>query len=522
MSILNKIAGSEVDRLIGNVAPKFKKKLDSATNKIFHQLGVIKNVLEYQDISGEQKLKGNPNKRLIGEPSKVQENKQSLSPLMGVSEFKLVDSPLKSLRNGEKPQGIDLIHEYDKYDKQSINIQDKTSGLYNNTNPNQKLNDSDNIYPILDYFNAVKLDSLNSFHRGVTPVYADQNLGTNLIESLWPGSRGKSLIRLPPEANKALRNLNNIIEDPTKGIINAIGEYQTEILKGVDWSAKKIKQWRDNRLAKKEIAKLKDQPITPITAGLKKLDVDSNGIYDSPDNSMEDFLKSYEEYQDKMSEPFRNKDDNDPVTGDAKKSKNRREIPRYIGEYPTFKGYKSVQGIEVWNSYLWDIKMTPHRPGNSPHIHPPSPPANSNGFIPVTSFELSDSSITPFSVELFGGSSFMIPENESFQRSIRMNVLDVLRYQSGKGRRVWKEWMAEYKKHMVEDYKVTPYKNCCMEITIYILDTRSAVVYSRTYLGILMTPETSASGSGFGNEEYTLDFSIVGEVTDDNNVNLWA
>ena len=322
MSILNKIAGSEVDRLIGNVAPKFKKKLDSATNKIFHQLGVIKNVLEYQDISGEQKLKGNPNKRLIGEPSKVQENKQSLSPLMGVSEFKLVDSPLKSLRNGEKPQGIDLIHEYDKYDKQSINIQDKTSSLYNNTNPNQKLNDSDNIYPILDYFNAVKLDSLNSFHRGVTPVYADQNLGSNLIESLWPGSRGKSLIRLPPEANKALRNLNNIIEDPTKGIINAIGEYQTEILKGVDWSAKKIKQWRDNRLAKKEVAKLKDQPITPITAGLKKLDVDSNGIYDSPDNSMEDFLKSYEEYQDKMSEPFKNKDDNDPVTGEAKKSKN--------------------------------------------------------------------------------------------------------------------------------------------------------------------------------------------------------
>ena len=74
---------------------------------------------------------------------------------------------------------------------------------------------------------------------------------------------------------------------------------------------------------------------------------------------------------------------------------------------------------------------------------------------------------------------------------------------------------------MVNDYKVRPYKNCCTKITIHMYNTAMRRIHYKTYLGILMTPDTSFSGSSFGNEEYTIEYAIVGELGLTNARNFW-
>ena len=103
-----------------------------------------------------------------------------------------------------------------------------------------------NIYPIINYAIHNTLRRARSFHTGVIKRIGDDNGASllddpaNAIDKLIDPLLSKINIKLPPEANKALRNLNNIIEDPAKGTLNAIGEYQAELTRAPDWALKKF------------------------------------------------------------------------------------------------------------------------------------------------------------------------------------------------------------------------------------------------------------------------------------------
>lgn len=347
-----------------------------------------------------------------------------------------------------------------------------------------------NIYPIINYAIHNTLRRARSFHTGVIKRIGDDNGASllddpaNAVDKLIDPLLSKINIKLPPDATKALRNLNNIIEDPVSGTLNAIGEYQAELTRATDWALKKFGY----------------EGGVQGLMGAAQEEVAKNESLSRMLDNVSDVLP--EEVQ-KLN-PWKQSRDT-----------NKGEWINYPG-FTTFKGYNSVKGLEVWTSNLWDIEIEPYYHNGS---GPPPPPYSQNGnnFLPITSFEFMDSSLNPMAVELFGGSSILIPESENFQRSIRLNVLDVLQ----NGERVWKKYFSDYKKHMVNDYKVRPYKNCCTKITIHMYNTSMRRIHYKTYLGILMTPDTSFSGSSFGNEEYTIEYAIVGELGLTNARNFW-
>ena len=99
-----------------------------------------------------------------------------------------------------------------------------------------------NIYPIINYAIHNTLRRARSFHTGVIKRIGDDNGQSllddpaNAIDKLIDPLLSKINIKLPPDATKALRNLNNIIEDPVSGTLNAIGEYQAELTRATDWA----------------------------------------------------------------------------------------------------------------------------------------------------------------------------------------------------------------------------------------------------------------------------------------------
>lgn len=386
---------------------------------------------------------------------------------------------------------------FPKLKKEIEKVEDKVLGLVPNQllpralrNPEgelkykERLEVDDNIYPIINYVLFKKYRTSSQYMKhlkndvikrigdddGISPL---DELG-NQIDKLLDPLLKKLIIKLPPDASKALRNVNNIIEDPIKGTLNAIGEYKDELSKAADWTLKKFGYEGGVKglmgTASKEIA------ANESTDAIAKA-LDPEGVF---------YVGKGEEGQ----------------AG----SQDWKNIPGFL----TYDGYHSVRGTELWTSNLWDIEM-------EPFIYdgwgPPAPPYTEGGnhFVPVTSFEFMDTNLSPMAIELFGGSSILIPEQENFQKSLRINVLDVLQNVGGRRERVWKKYCMDYKKYMVTDYKVMPYKNCCTKITIHMFDTGMRRIHRKSYLGILMTPDTSFSGSNFGHEEYTLEFAIVGE-----------
>lgn len=473
MSIFSQIAGTEVERLAGNVFPNFedfKNKVIKGVNKITTPIGLSGEIQEYKPGSGV--------------PSEGYKGSDGTLTTIGSFEGQKLTQP-KLIEKDKTGENISKVIDSDNYtDFKSLS--NPNPRIYENTNPRSTINDG-KVDSIHNYLKYVKGDSLKSFRDGVYPLYMDMNAGTGIIDLFLPPGM-KTLIRLPPAANKALRNLNNILEDPKKGIINAVGEYQTEIIQAGKWASKKISKLfgskGDPELDKTPLENPIDEKKYTII-GTEQAKIAEIKSVHRDENEMAKLLAMYEK------------------------------------GFPIFQGRKSVEGIELWSSHLWDIKMEPYQHTKGPR--PPAPPVRTNGFIPATSFEFMDSNLVPYSLELYGGSSILIPESINFQRSLRITVLDTLRYYGkSSGRREWRDWMAAYKKYLVSDYKVRPYKNSCMKITVYMLDTDSKVIYMRSYLGILMTPETGFSGSGFGNEEYTLDFSIVGEIQIGSEDNIWV
>ena len=388
---------------------------------------------------------------------------------------------------------------FPKFKKEVEKAEDKVLGLIPNKllpralrNPEgelkykERLEVDDNIYPIINYaiFKKYRTSSQYMKHLkgGVIKRIGDDDgildpmseLGDKIDKLLDPFLK-KLIIKLPPDASKALRNANNIIEDPVKGTLNAIGEYKDEIAKAADWTLKKFGY---------------DGGVQQL-AGTASKEIAAHESTDAIAKAIEPEGKYYKGKGEE---------------GQAG-SQDWKNIPGFI----TYNGYHTVKGLEMWTSNLWDIEMESFKYGG---YGPPDPPytGGGNNFIPVTSFEFNDTNLSPMAIELFGGSSILIPEQENFQKSIRINVLDSLQdIGGGRRERVWKKYCMDYKKYMVSDFKVMPYKNCCTKITLHMFDTSMRRIHRKSYLGILMTPDTSFSGSSFGHEEYTLEFAIVGE-----------
>lgn len=342
--------------------------------------------------------------------------------------------------------------------------------------PKDRVSHDKDIYPIYNYYKHVKMIADRTFNKSIYKRIGEDD-GVKLsdplsdaIDRLLDPFLSKMVINLPPDASKALRNFNNVWEDPVNGSLKAIGDYMPEINSFIN-----KRYGTENGVAE----------LVGNVAG-----VDSNIIQEMADMA------------------------------DPRHLLHSPKVPKKIEwgkdqKFTVFEGRKSVEGIEVWNSSLWDIEMESY---NYNGFGPPDPPyVNGTKFLPITSFEFMDSNLTPFSVELYGGSAIMIPESINFQKSLRINVLDTLK----NGHREWKKYMSDYKSYMVNDYKVMQYKNCCTKITLHMFDTSTREIYRRSYLGILMTPDTSFSGSGFGNEEFSIEYSIVGELSEGQYVNIW-
>ena len=185
-----------------------------------------------------------------------------------------------------------------------------------------------------------------------------------------------------------------------------------------------------------------------------------------------------------------------------------------------FKSYqKNLMDIELWGTHLWDMALKkynlPNVPSEYAGISAPDPPTV-GGFVPATTFTINESKVSPSTIPMFGSSKLDIPSELVLNKVITISMIDqMISDENGVRKRGWYDYLRDYMRLLVrDDFKVIPYKNICTEIHIYILDFDKTTLFTKKYLGILLSPNIDITGtSDSAPNELTLTYSIVGELS---------
>lgn len=197
-----------------------------------------------------------------------------------------------------------------------------------------------------------------------------------------------------------------------------------------------------------------------------------------------------------------------------------------------FQGRKTVGDLTMRLNHLWDLKIEPyHHKGIDRGVVPPMLSSTDykmnqtpyytgalqlnnyvyqklTDYVPVLAYDLDMKMLNSKELELFSGSSIAVPEVIRYNSNMNLQILD------DENKR-WRRWFQTYSENMYnEKYStVTPYKNSCLQITIYQYRSDWKVLSKQILLCTLRNYNMKSDGAGIGSPDILdISLSVVGAI----------
>jgi len=164
--------------------------------------------------------------------------------------------------------------------------------------------------------------------------------------------------------------------------------------------------------------------------------------------------------------------------------------------------------MDIQEGYAFGLNQSPYYE-NALTVKPDKIVSNTNlNYVPILSYDMDIKTLVNKEVELFSGSSIAVPEVIRYTSHLSMQILD------DENKR-WRRWFQTYTENLYEEETalVKPYKNSCLQVTLYQYRSDRKIISRHTMLVNLKNYQMISSGTGMGNADIIdVEFSIVGEI----------
>lgn len=205
--------------------------------------------------------------------------------------------------------------------------------------------------------------------------------------------------------------------------------------------------------------------------------------------------------------------------GDDTNKDEHTAIEWIMFEYQFFTGRKNLIGFSVDSTHSWEIKLEPYDNGPNtitpdfPTVYHESDPSkvmtDFKNWLPIVSYDYTVGKIKTQEIKLFNESSLTLPIGITYDHTIKISMIDDMN-----------KTLDKYFNHYLNriynpiTHAVTPYKNACFLLTLYVLRPDKKINLKFPLICILQEKELSYSGTEAA-EHTSLDltFTIVGVVS---------
>ena len=183
---------------------------------------------------------------------------------------------------------------------------------------------------------------------------------------------------------------------------------------------------------------------------------------------------------------------------------------------PALCGYKSVSGLSIGTSHLWDVKISNYfHEGKYKSFAPPVPVvcpvanAEYDNYVPVLAYTIDDYATKSTDVELENDSKIEVVIGLQRNNTLTLTFLEDDNY-------TWTRYFDWYLTNIYDrnTHTIAPYKQSCLKIEIAVYNTKNHIHF---YYKLLCIPisfgkriEGTSDIGEFG--DVTINFSIVGDI----------
>lgn len=195
----------------------------------------------------------------------------------------------------------------------------------------------------------------------------------------------------------------------------------------------------------------------------------------------------------------------DQIQADSKITVGKNDI-RY-GMLP-YNWAQVFQGFEISSNGNWNVSLCEFDDGTSMFVPPNRPTYGTWSYMPIMSYEYVDKELQTSSVEVSQSLNLMIPSANTYVSTLQITFLD------DRFDRIY-NWFSLYVNNIygVYDGYAKPYKNCCIKITIDILDWDRTILKRLKLAAIPINFSQQYTGDSSDNyKTVSVTFSVVGEV----------